>query len=207
MSEFIGGLVSGLLNIIDQLSYIGIFLGMTLQSSFIPFPSEVVLIPAGALVANGKMNFLTTLFASIMGSLFGSFINYFLALFLGRRIADKLISRYGKIFFLSKESLEASNNYFKKHGEITTFIARLIPGIRQIISLSAGFSKMNLLKFTIFTLAGAGIWSIFLITVGYFAGQNSNWLEQNSLIITLLTLIIILLTIIFYIKFKQRKSI
>ncbi|MFW6027162.1 MAG: DedA family protein, partial [Candidatus Woesearchaeota archaeon] len=136
-------IIQSLLDLVHSLGYLGIFLGMTLESSFFPFPSEAVLIPAGVLVAQNKMTIFYSFLMGTLGSLAGAYINYFLALFLGRRTVDHLVNKYGKFLFLDKEKLKKSDLYFQKHGEITTFVARLIPVIRQLISLSAGFSKMN----------------------------------------------------------------
>ena len=201
--ELFSNLISLILSVIDQLGYVGIFIGMTIESSFFPFPSEIILIPAGALVAQGKMNFLCVFLAGILGSLAGAIINYFIAFSLGRKAVNSLIKRKGISMFLSQEKLKKSDDYFKSHGEITTFIGRLIPGIRQIISLPAGFSKMNLSKFLLYTFLGAGLWSIILILLGFFFGSNASIIVKN---ITLLILIIALIIMLLYILFRRRKS-
>ena len=201
--ELFSNLISLILSVIDQLGYVGIFIGMTIESSFFPFPSEIILIPAGALVAQGKMNFLPVFLAGILGSLAGAIINYFIAFSLGRKAVNSLIKRKGISMFLSQEKLKKSDDYFKSHGEITTFIGRLIPGIRQIISLPAGFSKMNLSKFLLYTFLGAGLWSIILILLGFFFGSNASIIVKN---ITLLILIIALIIMLLYILFRRRKS-
>ena len=163
MIEFFSQIVDGLFAIIANFGYLGIFIGMTIESSFFPFPSEVIMIPAGALIASGQMTFFWVFFAGLLGSLVGALINFFLAFFLGRKTINFLILKYGKFFLLGKKGLERSDDYFKNHGEITTFIGRLIPVVRQLISLPAGFSKMNLFKFCLFTSLGAGIWIAILI--------------------------------------------
>ena len=173
-------LVQLLLAFINQIGYLGIFLGMTLESSFIPFPSEIIMIPAGALVAQGQMSFLIVFFMGLLGSLTGALINFFLALFLGRTTIDFFVDKYGRFIFISQDKLKKSDDYFKKYGEITTFVGRLIPVIRQLISLPAGFSKMNLKKFCAFTSLGAGLWSLILISVGYFFGNNSIFFIRYS---------------------------
>lgn len=173
-----------LLGVIGKMGYLGIFVGMVIESSFFPFPSEIVLIPAGALVAKGELSFLFVFLASLFGSLVGALINYFLALVLGRTLVETLVSKYGKILFLSTKNLKKSDKYFEKHGEITTFTGRLIPIIRQLISLPAGFSKMNIPRFVFFTCLGAGIWTIILIYVGILAGNHSEWINGNLKIVS-----------------------
>lgn len=197
--ELFNQLTAVLLSIINELGYLGIFIGMALESSFFPFPSEIILIPAGVLVAKGEMTFVLVFLAGLLGSLSGALINFFLALYLGRTTVDFLISKYGKVFFINKAGLKKSDRYFKKHGDITTFIGRLIPVIRQLISLPAGFSKMNLFKFCLFTGLGAGIWTAVLIYTGYFFGNNSAWLNENLKIITLILLLFSLIIITIYV--------
>ena len=179
MLEIITQIASFLVLIIKELGYFGIFMGMLIESSFFPFPSEVILIPAGALIASGELNFFLVFVSSLLGSLSGALINFFLALFLGRAFVDLLVLKYGKFIFINKEKLKKSDEYFKKHGEITTFIGRFIPAIRQLISIPAGFSKMNLLKFCLFTSLGAGIWALILIYIGYLFGNNSELIQRK----------------------------
>lgn len=189
------------LYLVDKLGYVGIFVGMVIESSFFPFPSEIILIPAGALVASGEMSVFSIFIAGIFGSLIGALINYFLAFYFGRALVEKLTLKYGKFLFFSSNSLKKSEMYFKKHGEITTFIGRLIPGVRQFISLPAGFAKMNLKRFILFTILGAGIWTALLIYVGYFFGINSAIIRQN---INLTMILISLITILFYVLLKKK---
>lgn len=188
--EILTQLITTLLSIINELGYIGIFIGMTIESSFFPFPSEIILIPAGALVAQGKMTFLFVFVAGLLGSLAGALINYFLAMFLGRTTIDFLVSKYKHILFLNKEKIKQSDDYFNKHGEITTFIGRFIPVIRQLISLPAGFSRMNLFKFCIFTSLGAGAWVTILIYLGYLFGNNASLIQENLHTITIIIILI-----------------
>jgi len=154
-----------------------VFIFMAVESSFIPFPSEVVMIPAGFLVARGEMDSLAAVVISgILGSIAGAYINYFLAYYVGRAFLEK----YGKWFFIDRKMLDKSCDVFNKYGNVTTFICRLIPVIRQLISLPAGISKMKLLPFTFYTALGAGIWATLLSIVGFYLGrtvQNMSYLE------------------------------
>ncbi len=166
MVEIFHSAVDYLLHLVDLLGYIGIFLLMALESSFIPFPSEVVLIPAGVLVKQGKMNFVLALAAGTLGSLAGAYINYFLSLRFGRAF----ILKYGSKFGFSETKFSKVESAFLRHGNYATFVGRLIFGIRQWVSIPAGLSRMNLFSFTILTSLGAGIWSAILITLGLVLG-------------------------------------
>lgn len=204
MIDFFLNIINFLLNLIGGIGYLGIFVGMAIESSFFPFPSEIILIPAGALVALGKMNLFLVFISALLGSLIGATFNFFLALYLGRATADFIISKYGKFFFINNSTIKKSDKYFKEHGEITTFIGRLIPGIRQIISIPAGFSRMNFFKFILFTGLGAGVWNLFLIYMGYFFGKNYLFINKNINIIDLLILLIFLIVMLIYIIRKKK---
>jgi membrane protein DedA with SNARE-associated domain len=197
---------SWLVTVIGSFGYTGILILMAIESSFIPFPSEAVLIPAGYLIQQGKMSFYLVFTLAIIGSLIGAYVNYFLALWLGRKASEATINKYGKFFLLSKKNLDKADIYFKKHGEITTFIGRLIPVIRQLISLPAGFAKMNLTKFTFYTALGAGIWSLVLIYIGYAFGQNQELIQQNLQMFTILALLFCGITIVAYLIFRKTKK-
>lgn len=201
--ELIPQAIEVLVSFIRSLGYVGIFILMTIESSFIPFPSEASLIPAGVLIARGQMSFLVVLLLAILGSIAGALINYALALHLGRRAAIRLTERYGNFFFISKENLNKTDRYFKEHGSVTTFTGRLIPAVRQLISLPAGFARMPLGKFIIYTAAGAGIWSAILISLGVLFGENEALLYQNLSTITSAALLAILCIIIIYIVRKR----
>ncbi len=198
--ELLYSLVNSLILIIKELGYIGIFIGMAIESSFFPFPSETILVPAGVLVAQGEMSFLAVFFAGLVGSLIGAWINYFIALFLGRTAVEILVDKYGRFLFINKDKLKRTDIYFEKHGEITTFIGRLIPGVRQLISLPAGFGRMNFWKFSFYTALGAGIWMIILILVGYFFG--SEFSSEAKVFVFLLISIVILFAVSVYIYRK-----
>lgn len=206
LSNILSAITGFFVNLIDSGSYLGIFILMTIESSFIPFPSEIVMIPAGYLAYQGKMSLAFAFFAGLFGSIVGALFNYYIAFYLGRNIVDKLVSKYGKIFFLDFNSVGKSEAFFEKHGEITTFTSRLIPVIRQLISLPAGFAKMKLPKFIAYTSLGAGIWIAVLLSIGYFFGSNQELINQNLTIISRVILILAILIIGIYIFVKYRKG-
>lgn len=189
-----------IVDLIFEWGYIGIFLLMTIESSFIPFPSEIVLIPAGYLAHQGELNLGMIMGAALGGSMLGAFINYFLAFFLGR----KILLRYGKYFFISNESMEKMDRYFLKHGAISTFIGRLIPGVRQLISIPAGLSKMSLVTFSTYTALGAGIWALILVMLGYFIGENQDMIDSYLKQITIVVLVLLVLLGFWY-TYKNKK--
>lgn len=199
---------ANIFEIIDSLGYFGIFLGMVIVNSFIPLPSEVILIPVGILISQGEMSFTLAFIFGLFGSLVGATINYLLALFLGRNTVDILISKYGKFFFITKKRLDETDEYFKRHGEITTFIGRLIPGVRHLISLPAGFAKMNFYRFAIAVMLGSGIWVLTLLSLGYFLGNNIELINKNIEIITITFVLIAFIMLFAYVSWikKKRKS-
>jgi len=152
-----------------NLNYFTIALLMVIESSFIPFPSEVVIPFAAYKAAQGDMNFFLVILAGTVGALIGALINYYLSKYLGRLIVYKFAdSRIGRILLLSKEKVVHAENYFIKHGRSSTFIGRLVPAVRQLISIPAGLAGMNMRDFIVYTTAGAGIWNIILAVIGYY---------------------------------------
>jgi membrane protein DedA with SNARE-associated domain len=152
------------------------------------------------------MSFLWVFLFSLLGSIFGSVVCYYIALIFGRKLTEKFLLRYGKLFFIDESHLVKSEKYFEKHGEITIFIARLIPGIRHLISLPAGFAKMNLTKFCLYTAIGSGLWSLVLIGMGYYFGGNMDIIRANLSTITLWLGVILALILVFYIYMHRRKN-
>jgi len=153
-----------------------IFVFMAIESSFIPFPSEVVMIPAGFLAARGEMGIGSPAVAlwvaiavGVLGSLAGAFVNYYLALWVGKPFLEK----YGKYFFIKPEPLARACEVFNRYGAATTFVCRMVPAIRQLISIPAGIARMPLASFTLFTGLGAGVWTAILAFVGYGLGKTA----------------------------------
>jgi membrane protein DedA with SNARE-associated domain len=167
----------------DNMNYGTVTLLMTIESSFIPFPSEVVVPPAAykALEENSNMNIVLVVVFATLGAIIGALINYYLAKWLGRPIIYKFVeTRFGKMCLLSKEKVEKAEQYFDKHGKSSTFIGRLVPGIRQLISIPAGLAKMNIVSFISFTALGAGIWNILLAVLGYIGHGNKELIDKYS---------------------------
>ncbi len=189
---------------IGDMGYWGIFLLMFLESTFFPFPSEIIMIPAGYLAYKGEMNVYIVVLVGILGSVAGALLNYYLAMSFGRAF----ILRYGKYFFIKEATLDKLESFFNIHGEISTFTGRLIPGIRQLISLPAGLARMNVTKFSFYTALGAGIWVIVLVAVGYVVGSNEELISEYLKSATLIALIAVgFITIFYVIRHKRRKEI
>ncbi|HPD97719.1 MAG TPA: DedA family protein [Synergistales bacterium] len=159
---------------IGRLGYPGVVALMFLESSFFPFPSEVVVPPAGYLASRGEMNLWLVIAAGIAGSILGALFNYWISLTFGRPFFRK----FGKYVFVSEKALDRADEFFAKHGHISTFIGRLLPGIRQLISLPAGLARMNIPLFLFFTTLGSGIWVVILAFVGFWVGNNQELVHQ-----------------------------
>jgi len=189
---------------IGDMGYLGIFLLMFLESTFFPFPSEIIMIPAGYLAYQGEMNIYMIILVGILGSVLGALLNYYLAMFFGR----KFILKYGKYFFIKEETLDKLDSFFSKHGEISTFTGRLIPGIRQLISLPAGLARMNLATFSFYTSLGGGIWVVVLVVVGYLVGSNEALISEYLKSATLIALVsVVFITLFYVVRNRRRKEI
>lgn len=175
--ELLHDFILSIIELVGDLGYLGLFLMMLLESSFIPFPSEIAMIPAGYLAYAGELNFFGAVCSGIAGSLAGALLNYALARSLGREI----LLRYGRFVGIGEQRLQSMEIFFARYGDISTFAGRLIPVVRQYISLPAGAARMQLTKFVIFTTLGAGIWIVTLTLLGYYLGAiltNTFSLEQ-----------------------------
>ena len=168
--------INWLLATIGALGYPGIFLLMAMESSVIPIPSELVMPPAGYLAHQGELNLWVAILCGTVGSLVGAYANYFAAHYLGR----PLILKYGKYVWITEEKFAKVERFFHSHGEISTFIGRLLPVVRHLISLPAGLAGMHHWKFTLYTLLGAGIWVTVLTWIGWFIGKEQALIMKYS---------------------------
>ncbi len=165
--------VAWLVDFVYHLGYFGIFLMTFVESTFVPIPAEVTMIPAGYLVHQGKMDLLPVLVASILGTVGGAYFNYWLA----KRYGRDLFIRYGKYLMMTPEKLDKLELFFYRHGAISTFTGRLLPGIRHYISFPAGLARMDLKKFVIYTALGGAIWMTVLVMLGYYIGENEELMK------------------------------
>lgn len=190
-----------LVDLVESIGYVGVFIMTFVESTFIPIPSEITLIPAGYLVSEGVMNFYILNIVALAGTLGGSMLNYWIA----RRFGRQLLVKYGKYFMFSKEKLEIIEFFFERHGSISTFSGRLLPGLKHFISFPAGLARMDIRVFAFFTLAGGALFNMILIVLGYYIGENKALIKKylkyiNFFIIAGLGLLVIIYVI------KHRKA-
>lgn len=194
----------------NNMNYLSITLLMTVESSFIPFPSEIV-IPPAAYVAGKEdstlhatdsypINVLLIVLFGTIGALLGAIINYLLAMWLGRPIIYAFAdSKVGHLCLLSSEKVKKAEDYFNDHGKVSTFVGRLIPGIRQLISIPAGLSKMNFGQFLLYTFLGAGIWNIVLALLGYIAHGQMDLIHAYSHELSIAIMALLAVAVIYFI--------
>jgi len=194
--------VDFIVDAVAGLGYLGIFFLMLLESSFFPFPSEVVMIPAGYLVFQGEMNMFVVILCGLLGSLAGALLNYYIA----RRWGRSFLLRYSRFLFIDEKRLMKMERFFEKHGHISTFSGRLIPGVRQYISFPAGLAKMNLVNFSLYTSLGAGIWVTILALLGYYLGGKEELLREYLHYIVLAILAVLVLLAYFYVKALKKDN-
>lgn len=190
-----------LVDVVGRWGYAGIFVLMLVESSFVPFPSEIVMPPAGYLASQGQMSFAGAVVAGIAGSIAGALLNYGLASWLGR----PFFRRYGRFFWLPPARLERVERFFRVHGEISTFTGRLVAGVRQYISFPAGLARMHLGRFVFFTAAGAGVWVLLLTWGGWLVGRNQALLGQYLHEVTLAALAACVVIVAGYVWWYRRR--
>jgi len=164
-----------LINFINEIGYFGIFIGMLLESTVVPIPSELIMIPAGISAAHGGMNIYIAITCGVLGNASGALLSYYLASSIGRSVLFYI----GKYFFVKPATIVKIEEFFKNHGPISVFLGRLIPGVRHFISLFAGIAKMDLRKFFIYTVTGSAIWTTTLTVLGFFIGENQELIKAH----------------------------
>ncbi len=186
MTETVAAALDSLTACAPVWGFVLIFVFMTIESSFIPFPSEVVMIPAGFLACRGGLttgipwlDMILAIVCGLAGSMAGAYINYYLAVWLGR----PFLHRYGKYFFLKEAALDRAEEVFREYGELATFVCRLLPAIRQIISIPAGLSRMDIKRFSFFTALGAGLWTVVLALIGWYFATLAGDMSYQQMII------------------------
>jgi membrane protein DedA with SNARE-associated domain len=202
-------MINYIVSFAETLWYIWIFLMMVLESSFFPFPSEVAMIPAGISISKWTMDFSLVLLIWTLGALTWATINYFIGYYLWWDKIKKLIKKFWKYFFIKEEHYDKSEKYFQKHWSITTFLARFITVIRQLISLPAWVFKMNFPKFLFYTGLWAGIWNLILILIWYFFAENTEVMEKYKfeMLIWWIIFIILVWGIYYFVNKKKIKKV
>jgi membrane protein DedA with SNARE-associated domain len=174
LSDYLHKAAITVTNIVDLFGCTGIFFMTFIESTFIPIPSEITLIPAGYLIKQNQMNILPVIIAGLSGTLLGSLLNYTIAYKFGREV----FIRYGKYFFLKEGQLEYLEQFFIKYGNVSTFIGRMLPGVKHFIAFPAGLARMDLKLFCIYTIAGSFVWLSVLLYFGYIIGNNEYLVTQ-----------------------------
>lgn len=193
MTEFLAQYITAF---IDKTGYISIFVFMVMESTAFPVPSEAIMPFAGFLIAESKLTFTLVIAVSTLGSIVGSLLSYGIGLYGGQ----PFIERYGRFFLLDHDDLATTERFFKKYGDATIFICRFIPVVRHLISLPAGMARMNLVRFSIYTIIGAGFWNAFLTVCGFYLRKNWEVVMQYSRIVDIAVLAILVFGIAFFIK-------
>lgn len=202
MHELIDPVINFLVNFIHHVGYVGIFIGMFLESTAFPLPSELVVIPAGIAASQGHMNIYLIILVGTLGNVFGAIFSYYLAEFAGRAV----LFRIGKYLFVKPETIIKVEQYFKSHGPISVFIGRLLPGVRHFISLPAGVAKMDIKLFLFYTTFGSLIWTTVLAVLGYGIGENKEMIKEYIHIIVLACVAICFAIVTIYYLTRRRKA-
>jgi len=180
---------------IESTGYVTVFITMVMESMVFPVPSEAVMPFAGFLVAEGKFTFFLVVLISTFGSITGSLISYAI----GYYGEHAIVRKYGRFLMLDNEELDATESFFNKYGEVTIFISRFIPVVRHLISIPAGFAQMNVIRFTIFTVIGAGLWNSFLAYCGFYLKSNWEAIMKYSKVVDVLVMIILAALFLYFV--------
>lgn len=181
-------------NFVESAGYLGLSVLMVMESTFMPVPSEAVMPPAGFLIEEGKFSFPAVIFFSTLGSIVGSLISYYIGAWGGKPFIDK----FGKYLLLDRHHLTITERYFNRWGNITILVGRFIPVVRHLISLPAGIGKMNLFKFIMYTVIGAGIWNSLLACAGYILKSNWTEITKYSRIADIIVLTLMAAVVLYY---------
>lgn len=196
-----------IVNFAESLGYTWIFIMMVLESSFIPFPSEVAMIPAWYFASQGTMDFSIALLIGTFWALVWATINYYIWYFLWEIVIINFIAKYWRYFLIKEKHYIKAENYFLKHWAITTFLARFITVIRQIISLPAWVFRMNFAKFFFYTGLWAGIWNLMLMLIWYTAGKNKELIANYSKELLIFSILfVIIVWVIYYFVNKKNEN-
>ena len=194
-------LLEWIVDFVHELGYTGIFIMTFIESSFVPIPAEVTMIPAGYLVQQGYMNGWLVMFWATLGAIGGSLFNYWVAAHYGRI----LFTKYGKFFFLTEAKLAKIESFFEEHGAISTFSGRLIPGLRHYISFPAGLAHMKLKQFIFYTGLGGGLWMLILMGIGYFIGEEKELIRPYVKSTAALVVVLLAAGISLYVWLHKRR--
>ncbi len=189
---------------IQSTGYFGIFILMALESALIPIPSEVTMPFAGFLVQQGKLNFWLVVFVGAFANLFGSLLAFALGYYLEEHVILKLIDKYGKYILVNRHEYDRSVKWLKKYGDSVAFFSRILPAVRTFISLPAGLSEMNVLKFSIFTFLGSLIWSALLTYLGVYLGGEWQSIEPYFRQFQILIVVIFIMLVFWYLNHKLK---
>lgn len=191
-----------LVEFVHGFGYTGIFIMAFLESTFVPIPSEVTMIPAGYLVHQGQMNVFLVLISSTAGAIGGALANYWIAYYYGRRF----LYAYGKYLFFDHSKMQKLDTFFARHGEVSTLTGRLVPGLRHVISFPAGLAHMDIKKFSMYTGVGGGLWMATLVLVGYLIGGNKHLVHKYMPYVTAAAISGVLIMIVVYTWHHRRKA-
>ncbi len=200
--DIIGNLTNFIIQTISNSGYFGIFGLMVAESALIPIPSEIIMPFSGYLVSTGKFNSILVVIAGSLGNLLGSLIAYFI----GLRLGKEFVIKYGKYVLLKKSHLELTETYFKKYGDKSTFVSRLLPAVRTYISLPAGVANMNLKKFSIYTLAGSVLWNAMLTYIGITLGAQWTQIRHYSSYIDIVVIVGAIIVVFLFFRKGIRKQ-
>lgn len=202
LAQLFDSTIHFLVHFIGQIGYLGILLGMFLESTMFPLPSELIMIPAGIAVSYGKMDIYLVIFFGVLGNTLGAIFSYYLASSVGRTVLFKI----GKYFLIKPATIIKIEKYFKEHGPMSIFIGRFIPGLRHFISLPAGIAKMDITTFTLYTACGSAVWTTTLTLLGFAIGANKGLIKKYLDIIILSCVLFCGILIAGYMYFHKRKK-